>query len=100
VIFGRSSFRVLAPAFGLALLAACSKSTSSPSSQAVTDFTTGVQATDGTAAVLTSHASPPAANGGPVHSGSSLTTQDAPVAPQPLTPDVLRKLALSHATIH
>jgi hypothetical protein len=35
-----------------------------------------------------------------VHSGSSLTTQDAPVAPQPLTPDVLRKMAISHATIH
>ena len=67
MVVGRSSLSVLAPAFGLALLAACSKSTSAPSSQSLTDFATGVQSSDGTSnGVLSSHGSPPAAtSGGP-----------------------------------
>src|SRR5216684_3507225 len=60
----RSSVRMLAPALGLVLLATCSKSSSSPSSQSLTDFATGLQATDGTAASQ-SRGTPPAANGGP-----------------------------------
>ena len=76
--FGRSSFRALAPAFGLALLAACSKSSSSPSSQAVTDFTTGMQSSDGTSnGVLSSHGSPPAASGGPALTATSSGTSSS-----------------------
>src|SRR6266851_9306790 len=62
----KSSVRMLAPALGLVLLATCSKSSSSPSSQSLTDFATGLQTTDGTStATATSHGSPPAASGGP-----------------------------------